>query len=191
MVARGEALAADGSGTVTEEFEGAVVLDEPPRRFVRTSPARTGSPSRTSRHRPAGNLLGMSSTTGDSQAVRRKRPAKPQFTQTILVLEAILVFFATLAGDGLRLGPSSSVWLVGGGLSLLLIVLSGFVSRPGGYVAGSVAQVLVLASGIWVPTMFVVGGIFVILWWVALRLGGRIDRERAEYDAAHPEAVGP
>ena len=39
--------------------------------------------------------------------------------------------------------------------------------------------------------MFVVGGIFVILWWVALRLGGRIDRERAEYDAAHPGAVGP
>ena len=28
MVARGEALAADGSGTVTEDFEGAVVLDE-------------------------------------------------------------------------------------------------------------------------------------------------------------------
>jgi len=133
----------------------------------------------------------MSTTTGDGSAVRRKRPAKPQFTQTILVLEAVLVFFATLVAYGLRLAPSSSVWLVGGGLSVLLILLSGFVSRPGGYVAGSVAQVLVLAAGFWVPTMFVVGGIFVILWWVALRLGGRIDRERAEYDAAHPGAVGP
>ena len=134
----------------------------------------------------------MSSTVPDGgQAVRRKRPAKPQFTQTILILEAVLVFFATLVAYGLRLGPSSSVWLVGGALSVLLILLSGFVSRPGGYVAGSVAQVLVLAAGFWVPTMFVVGGIFVILWWVALRLGGRIDRERAEYDAAHPGAVGP
>ena len=133
----------------------------------------------------------MSTTTGDGSAVRRKRPAKPQFTQTILVLEAVLVFFATLVAYGLRLAPSSSVWLVGGALSVLLILLSGFVSRPGGYVAGSVAQVLVLAAGFWVPTMFVVGGIFVILWWVALRLGGRIDRERAEYDAAHPGAVGP
>jgi hypothetical protein len=133
----------------------------------------------------------MSSTTGDGQAVRRKRPAKPQFTQTILVLEAVLVFFATLVAYGLKLAPSASIWLVGGGLSLVLILLSGYVSRPGGYVAGSLAQVLVLAGGIWVPTMFVIGGIFVILWWVALRLGGRIDRERAEYDAAHPGAVGP
>ena len=81
--------------------------------------------------------------------------------------------------------------MVGGGLSVLLILLSGFVSRPGGYVAGSVVQVLVLAVGFLVPMMFVVGGIFVVLWVVALRLGGRIDRERAEYDAAHPGAVGP
>ncbi len=136
----------------------------------------------------------MSSTP---QAVRRKRPAKPQFTQTILVLEAVLVFFATLVAYGLAVGdPSRSwstteVWWVGGGLSLVLIVLSGFVSRPGGYALGWVAQVLVLAGGFVVPMMFVMGAVFVVLWVVALRLGGRIDRERAEYDAAHPGAVGP
>ena len=123
--------------------------------------------------------------------MRRKRPAKPQFTQTILVLEAVLVFFATLVAYGLRLAPTATIWWVGGALALLLILLSGFVSRPGGYVAGSVAQVLVLAGGFWVPMMFVIGAIFVVLWVVALRLGGRIDRERAEYDAAHPGAVGP
>ena len=133
----------------------------------------------------------MSSNTGDGQAVRRKRPAKPQFTQTILVLEAVVVFFATLVAYGLRVAPTATVWLVGGGLCVLLILLSGFVSRPGGYAAGWVGQVLVLAGGIWVPMMFFVGGLFVILWWVALSLGGRIDRERAEYDAAHPGAVGP
>ncbi|GIG21813.1 hypothetical protein Cch01nite_25370 [Cellulomonas chitinilytica] len=130
----------------------------------------------------------MSSTP---PAVRRKRPAKPQFTQTILVLEAVLVFFATLVAYGLRVSDVATVWWVGGGLTLLLIVLSGFVSRPGGYVAGSVAQVLVLAGGLVVPMMYVVGVVFVVLWVVALRLGGRIDRERAEYDAAHPGAVGP
>jgi len=133
----------------------------------------------------------MSSGVEDGQAVRRKRPAKPQFTQTILVLEAVLVFFATLVAYGLRLAPTATIWWVGGALALLLILLSGFVSRPGGYVAGSVAQVLVLAGGFWVPMMFVIGAIFVVLWAVALRLGGRIDRERAEYDEAHPGAVGP
>ncbi|WP_426595212.1 DUF4233 domain-containing protein [Cellulomonas sp. McL0617] len=133
----------------------------------------------------------MSSTAGSGSAVRRKRPAKPQFTQTILVLEAVLVFFATLVAYGLRLAPTATVWLVGLGLSAILILLSGFVSRPGGYAAGWVGQVLVLVGGIWVPMMFVIGGLFVVLWWVALSLGGRIDRERAEYDAAHPGAVGP
>ena len=133
----------------------------------------------------------MSSTADAGQAVRRKRPAKPQFTQTILILEAVVVFFATLVAYGLRIAPTSTVWLVGGGLSVLLILLSGFVSRPGGYAAGWVGQVLVLAGGFWVPMMFFVGAVFVILWWVALSLGGRIDRERAEYDAAHPGEVGP
>jgi len=130
----------------------------------------------------------MSSTP---PAVRRKRPAKPQFSQTILVLEGVLVFFATLVAYGLRVTDVGTVWLVGGGLTLLLILLSGFVSRPGGYVAGSVAQVLVLAGGFVIPMMFVVGVVFVVLWVVALRLGGRIDRERAEFDAANPGVVGP
>ena len=134
----------------------------------------------------------MSSTVpDDGQAVRRKRPAKPQFTQTILVLEAVLVFFATLVAYGLRLAEPAAIWWVGGTLSVTLIVLSGLMTRPGGYVAGTVVQVLVLGVGFFVPMMFVVGGIFVVLWIVALRLGGRIDRERAEYDAANPGAVGP
>ncbi|MET1061870.1 MAG: DUF4233 domain-containing protein [Aeromicrobium sp.] len=133
----------------------------------------------------------MSSTVPDGQAVRRKRPAKPQFTQTILVLEAVVVFFATLVAYGLRVAPVSTIWLVGGCLSVVLILLSGLVSRPGGYLAGSIVQVFVLAGGFIIPMMFAVGVIFVVLWVVALRLGGRIDRERAEYDAAHPGAVGP
>ncbi|WP_456847071.1 DUF4233 domain-containing protein [Cellulomonas sp. P5_C6] len=133
----------------------------------------------------------MSSTVPDGQAVRRKRPAKPQFAQTILVLEAVLVFFATLVAFGLRLAPVSTIWWVGGTISVVLILLSGMVSRPGGYLGGTIAQVLVLAGGFFVPMMFIIGGIFVVLWFVALRLGGRIDRERAEYDAAHPGAVGP
>src|SRR6187431_863871 len=107
----------------------------------------------------------MSSTVpDDGQAVRRKRPAKPQFTQTILVLEAVLVFFATLVAYGLRLAEPAAVWWVGGTLSVTLIVLSGLMTRPGGYVAGTVVQVLVLAVGFFVPMMFVVGGIFVVLW---------------------------
>lgn len=120
-----------------------------------------------------------------------KRPALPQFTQMTLVLEAVLVFFATLVAFGLRVAPPATVWTIGGVTMLVLLLLSGYVGRPGGYVAGSVAQLAVLAFGVLVPMMYVIGGLFVVLWVVSLRLGARIDRERAAYDAAHAGEVPP
>ncbi|WP_089801747.1 DUF4233 domain-containing protein [Cellulomonas sp. KH9] len=118
---------------------------------------------------------------------RPKRPAMPQFTQMTLVLEALLVFFATLVAFGLKVAPPATVWTLGGVTALILLLLAGYVGRPGGYVAGTVAQVAVLSFGVLVPMMFVIGGVFVVLWAVSLWLGAKIDRERAEYDAAHPE----
>lgn len=122
-------------------------------------------------------------------SISRKRPAKPQFAQTILVLEAVVVVFATLVGHGLRVAPTGVVWTAGGVLAVTLVLLSGLVRRPGGYAAGTVAQVAVLACGMVVTMMFAVGGVFAVMWFVALRLGGRIDRERAEWDVAHPGEV--
>lgn len=112
------------------------------------------------------------------------------FAATILVLEAFLVLFATLAAFGLRVAPSSAVWLLGGVLAVSLILVSGMLRWPAGYVAGSALQVPLLASGLLIPMMFVVAGIFVALWVVGLRLGGRIDRERAEREAS-AAAQGP
>ncbi|MEN0129458.1 MAG: DUF4233 domain-containing protein [Brevundimonas sp.] len=141
--------------------------------------------------------------TSEAPVVRRKRPAKPQFAQTMLILEAFCVFFATLVAYGLSAGEDpwievdpTLVWVVGGGLTLALLVISGIVARPGGYVAGWIAQVWVVAAALVLPSVargmaLVVAAVFIALWWVSLRLGGRIDAERAEYDAAHPGEVGP
>jgi len=132
--------------------------------------------------------------TSPAPAVRRKRPAKPQFTQTILVLEAFCVLFATLTAYGLRVASAGVVWGVGGALALLLLVASGLVTRRGGYLFGWVLQGWVVAAAVVLPSVardiaVVVALVFVGLWVAALRLGGRIDRERAEYDAAH--GLGP
>lgn len=116
----------------------------------------------------------------------RSRSARRQFAATILVLEAFLVGFAALVAFGLRLAPPSVVWGVAGALALSLVLSAGLLRSVAGYVAGSVLQVAVLATGLAVPMMFVVGGIFVVLWVVALRLGSRIDRERAERASAAP-----
>lgn len=131
--------------------------------------------------------------------IRPKKSALVQFTSTTLLLEVFLVVFATLAvwalrdsefGRGpLRLDSGPAIWVLGGALVLVLLVLSRVQGTPAGRAAGTVAQVPVLAMGLLVPMMFLVGGIFVILWVYALRLGARVDRERAEYDAAHPETA--
>ena len=131
--------------------------------------------------------------------VRRKRSAKRQLAATTLATESLMVLFGTLVAFGLRVAPPAPLWLAGGGLALVLLLLSGMLGRPGGYLAGTVAQVPVLASGFVllaapVPgagfsavILFVLAAVFVFLWVASLRVGGRIDRERAEWDAAHPD----
>nr|BFF17899.1 hypothetical protein GCM10025730_14200 [Promicromonospora thailandica] len=127
--------------------------------------------------------------------IRPKKSALVQFTSTTLLLEVFLVLFATLVvwslrdsefGRGpLRIESAPVIWVLGGVLVLVLLVLSRAQGSPAGRAAGTVAQLPVLAMGLLVPMMFLVGGIFVVLWVYALRLGARVDRERAEYDAAH------
>lgn len=102
----------------------------------------------------------------------------------MLVLEAFVVLFAALVAHGLRVADPAVVWLLGGALALSLVLAAGMLRRPGGYVVGTVLQVAVVAGGLLVPLMFVVGGIFAALWVAALRLGARIDRERAEREQA-------
>lgn len=131
--------------------------------------------------------------------IKPKKSALVQFTSTTLLLEVFLVLFATLAvwalrdsefGRGpLRIDSSAVIWALGGILAVVLVILSRAQGTPAGRAAGTVAQIPVLAMGLLVPMMYFVGGIFVVLWFYALRLGSRVDRERAEYDAAHPETA--
>lgn len=115
------------------------------------------------------------------------RSARRQFAATILALESLLVVFATLVAFGLRVAQPAMIWAAGGTLAVALVVAAGLLRHPGGYLLGSVLQALVLAAGLVVPMMYVIGGVFVVLWVVALRLGGRIDRERAQWSAGTPD----
>lgn len=131
--------------------------------------------------------------------IKARPSALVQFTSTVLACEAVLVLFISLVAFGLRdltyeRGPLQSdsaavVWGVGGGLALLLLVLSRMTARPAGIVGGTIAQVLVLATGLVVPLATIVTVVFVALWVMAVRLGARVDRERAAYDAEHPETA--
>lgn len=123
---------------------------------------------------------------------RPQRPARLVFTQAVLTLQAFAALFATLAVAGLTRGgtvdaPSGAIWGAGLGLFVALLLASGMQSRRGGTAVGSVLQVPMLAAGVYSLPVTFVGGMFVVLWVTALRLGGRIDRERAERVASEGE----
>lgn len=100
---------------------------------------------------------------------------------SVLAFEAIVVFLATaLATSNGSVSNTALAWGIGLALMVLLVVAIGFVTRPWGIAVGWVLQVLVLATSVvagW--SMLIVGAIFVVLWFLAVRNGRRVDALRA------------
>lgn len=96
-----------------------------------------------------------------------------------LAFESFIVFFATLVAFGLKVYPSpETIWAVGLGLSILLILTPGLLGKPGTYAFGWALQIAILALGFWVPLMYLIGVICVGLWAWAMIAGSTIDRAR-------------
>jgi hypothetical protein len=99
---------------------------------------------------------------------------------SILVFEALLVVLAIPVAITLG-GVDPAVAITGGlALAVLCVVVAGLLSRPWGYRAGWVVQGLILLSGFVVHAMFLIGGLFVLLWVVGLRVGRRGEELHAE-----------
>lgn len=116
------------------------------------------------------------------------RSPRRTLAATMLALESVSVFLGGVAGKAntdLGLGRSLAVL---GGLALACLITAGLLRWRAGYLLGSVLQVAIIATGVWIPAMFVVGAAFAALWVAALRVGSRIERERAQYQG--PKAEG-
>src|SRR5919202_6727927 len=98
-------------------------------------------------------------------------------------LEAFVVFFAGLVAKDLSSLSTGRALAFFGGLAVACLLTAGVLRRPWGYAFGWVVQAAAVATGFWVPAMFFLGGLFALLWFVALQQGARIERERAEYVA--------
>lgn len=111
----------------------------------------------------------------------RPRSARRQFCVAVLSLEVFVVLFAALVVFGLRLVDPVTVGIGSGALALSLVLAAGLQGRPGGIAVGSVLQAAMPVAGLLLamPMLVVVGVLFAVLWAVGVRLGGRIDVERA------------
>lgn len=104
---------------------------------------------------------------------------------SVLGFETFIALFFGLASFGLHIAYGWQVALV---LGVCAVVLAGMLRRPWAYTAGWVLQAALLATGFMVPAMFVLGVIFLALWWTALHFGAKADRIRAAQLAAIAEA---
>lgn len=106
------------------------------------------------------------------------------FAATVLASEAFVVFFASLAAYGLKAAEPGVILAVGLSAALACLLCAGLLRHPVGYAIGSVIQVALVGAGIIVADLRVhllpVAIVFAALWVVSLRVGVRIDRERAQ-----------
>ncbi|MFZ4510375.1 MAG: DUF4233 domain-containing protein [Candidatus Nanopelagicales bacterium] len=96
---------------------------------------------------------------------------------SVLALEAIVVILAipVVIVTGTVAVPAWLGITAGVILALALVVLARYVTRPWAIPVGWVLQVVVVLTGVLAPPMFIVGGIFALLWGLAIRLGRQAD----------------
>jgi hypothetical protein len=130
-----------------------------------------------------------------SATVRKQRSALVVFTQTTLLLESLATFFAMLVTWGLGRGgvvevSAGEVWIAGSALAAAFAFASGRANTRWGRILGWVLHLPLIAGGLWVPAITFVGIMFLAIYALGVRLGARIDRERAEFAARDAAAEG-
>ncbi|MFI6354899.1 DUF4233 domain-containing protein [Streptomyces sp. NPDC050743] len=100
-----------------------------------------------------------------------------------LIGEFFIIGFAGLVAMKDPSLSVSTVWLVSGIAMLLCVLLCGMVTRPGGVALGWALQIALVASGVFVPTMYFMGAVFGALWWASVHFGRKVDEAKARFAA--------
>lgn len=98
----------------------------------------------------------------------------------VLSVEALVVALAIPVAVSISDVDASTAVPVGLGVAVTCVVAAALLRRgPFGYYLGSALQVVVIGLGLVVPVMFFLGGIFALLWFLALRLGRKVEAAEA------------
>ncbi len=100
-----------------------------------------------------------------------------RLTSTVLMLEAIVIALTIVPAVKLANVAPLAAGLVAG-IAVVAAVLLAVLARrrlPVTLVGGSLLQVLVIASGAVLAVMYILGGIFTLLWVTGIWLGHRVE----------------
>lgn len=102
----------------------------------------------------------------------------------ILSLQAIVLGLTTpvlISVVGVR--PATGL-AVGLGLLAACVVTTGLLGHSWAYGLGWAVQIVSIGLGTLIASMYVLGVVFLVLYATAYLMGGKIERERAEWEAA-------
>ena len=100
-----------------------------------------------------------------------------RLSATVLFLEAMVIALTIVPAVKLGHVTPLSAGLAAGIATVAAIVLGALARRflPVTLVGGSLLQVLVIAAGTVLPVMYILGGIFALLWVTGIWLGHRVE----------------
>lgn len=117
---------------------------------------------------------------------KKRRSIQAMFASSVLCLEAVVLFFLGMTLFGLNRGADHALWFVVGYslLAVAAVLACAIIRKPAGIAVGWLLQLVLIASGFWEYSMFVIGPLFTLAWWYAVVKGRRMDVENAERDRA-------
>ncbi|SDI32133.1 Protein of unknown function [Sinosporangium album] len=102
-------------------------------------------------------------------------PGMRRLCASVLGMEAIVVGLITPVAISVGGVEPALAVTVGIGLAVLCVLTAGLLKRRFAYVLGSLIQVLAIATGFLVSTMFFLGAIFAALWITAIIVARRVE----------------
>ena len=118
--------------------------------------------------------------------MKRQRTATESLLSITLALEACLVFFAALAAFALdAVGPVAAL---AGGVAFitLFVVCARLVRYQAGVWLGWALQGALIAGGVLLPIMYIIGAGFLALWIYCFIKGRSLDRARVNANKETP-----
>jgi Protein of unknown function (DUF4233) len=110
---------------------------------------------------------------------RRQRSLTESLLSIVLGLEAILVFFIALTVYGLHALPPVQAFVGGAILAIVLALATRIVRYSWGVWVGWALQVVLLATGILLPALYIAAAFFIAMWIFCFIRARQIDRTNA------------
>ena len=113
---------------------------------------------------------------GSTRAARKKRPILRRLLSSVLVFEAVFLILAMPVAITIEHLSRGIAFGVGGGLALAAIVLAGVIGRGRwALIAGTVFQFLIILAGIEVTALYILGVVFLALWFGGIHLANKVE----------------